>query len=386
MQDFLDIYDSSLKKHGEELCGDKVKVLRTADHTIIVLSDGLGSGVKANILATLTTEIIVTMMEANVSVTEVIRTVIGTLPICKVRQIAYATFTVIEIRHTDGRFRVMNFDNPLTLFFKRGKLHELDVNEEKILDKKIAISTGVLEQGDFLTAVSDGVLYAGLGHELNFGWGRDNIATYTEELFLRRHHTSENLVRGIIQETNKLYRGSPGDDATVVGIYVRRPNTLFVFTGPPLDPKVDTTCVERLLEFKGRRVICGGTTANIVSNYLGEVIETDLSTLRPEVPPIGYLGEVDLLTEGLLTMSHSLELMRECHGDSRRLPSDRNGAVLLARELLQADSIHFLVGLQINEFYQNPHLPRRISLRKVVVEEIAQFLVEQKKDIKVEYC
>lgn len=386
MDNFLDIYDLSLTKKGEELCGDRVIFRKTEDKTTIVLSDGLGSGVKANILATLTTEILISMLNADVPLEEVIPTVIGTLPICQVRKIAYATFTILQIDHHSNQFKVINFDNPPPLYFKKGKLVKLEGQTQKILERKITLYEGVLERDDFLGAISDGVLYAGLGVALNFGWGWDNIAKHIEGIFLHQTHTARNIVQKVIAETHSLYRGQIGDDATFVGVYVRQRKPLMIFTGPPLEEKQDPVYVKKLLNFEGRKVICGGTTGNIVANYLGETIEMDIATMRKELPPIGKLSGIDLVTEGILTLSKCLEVLKKCNCDIARLPSDNNGAVLLAREILQADSLLFVVGQKINEFYQNPLLPKNISIRRSLVEEVVKILRDKQKEVALEYC
>jgi len=383
---FLDIYDRSLNKTGEELSGDKVKVYQSENKTIVVLSDGLGSGVKANILATLTAEIIVTMLRADVDLKEVIATVIGTLPICKVRKIAYATFTIVEIDHQSGGYKIINFDNPPALYFQRGKNAPLNTTSESISGKDISLSQGVLARGDFLGLMSDGVVHAGLGVVYNFGWGRSAIVQYIEGLFARAAYGARPVVQEIIRKTGALYGGAVGDDATFVGIYAREKHKLMVFTGPPIGENLDAACVARLLAFDGRKAVCGGTTGTIVAAYLGEAIHADLGSLREDIPPIGHLSQVDLLTEGIITMSKAFDQMNACHGDVSRLPNDANGAVLLARELLGADTIFFLVGQKINEFYQNPLLPRSLSIRKYLVEEIAKFLRDHKKVVKIEYC
>lgn len=383
---FFDISDLSLNKKGEELCGDKVKFVKTDTKSIIVLSDGLGSGVKANILANLTTEILITMLAANVPLEEVIKTVIGTLPVCKVRKIAYATFTIIQINHETNYFQVINFDNPSVFYFRKGRICKPEIRTEKILDKTIKFCEGYLERGDFLGAVSDGVLYAGLGDTMNFGWGWDNIAKHMENLFLRQVHTARNLIHGVISETHSLYRGKIGDDATFVGVYVRKKNPLMIFTGPPISQDQDKLYVDRLLTFEGRKIICGGTTGNIVAKYLNETIEMDISTMRRELPPIGKLSKIDLVTEGILTISNALEILKNCNCDSSRLPADKNGAVLLANEILEADSIFLLVGQKINEFYQNPLLPKNISIRRSLVEELVKVLREKQKEVILEYC
>lgn len=383
---FFDICNLSLNKKGEELCGDQVKFTKTATKSTIVLSDGLGSGVKASILATLTTEILITMLNADVPLEEVIKTVIGTLPICQVRKIAYATFIIISINHLTNEFKVINFDNPPVLYFKKGRIVKLETKIDKILGKKIQYSEGKLERGDFIGAISDGVLYAGLGDTMNFGWGWDNIAKYMERIFISQATNSRMIIEQVLSETRSLYRDKIGDDATFVGVYVRKPNPVMIFTGPPLDITQDEVYAERLLSFPGRKVICGGTTGNLVANYMGETIEMDIPTMRKDLPPIGKLKEVDLVTEGILTISKATEMIRKCKGDISRLSTDRNGAVLLAREILEGDSIYFLVGQQINEFYQNPLLPKNISIRRNLIEDLVQLLRSQQKEVMVEYC
>lgn len=383
---FFDIYDLSLNKINEELCGDKVKFTKTNKKTTIVLSDGLGSGVKANILATLTTEILLKMLNADIPLEEVIKTVIGTLPICKVRKIAYATFTIIQIDHETNHFKIINFDNPPVFYFKKGRGCKLETKTERILDKKITFSEGYLERGDFIGAISDGVQYAGLGVLLNFGWGWDSIAKYIENLLILQAKTARNIVQKVIEETQSLYQSQIGDDATFVGIYVRKVNPLMIFTGPPLDPSQDEIFVERLLKFQGRKVICGGTTGNIVGGFLGETVEIDVATMTKELPPIGKLSEIDLVTEGILTISKAIEILKKCNCDFSRLPSGNNGAILLANEILSADSIVFLVGQQINEFYQNPLLPKNISIRRSIVEELVKLLRDKQKEVSLEYC
>lgn len=386
MDCFIDICHASLNKTGEELCGDTVRVARTDRKTIIVLSDGLGSGVKANILATLTAEIIVTMLRADVPLKEMISTVIGTLPVCKERQIAYATFTAVEIDHASSDFRIINFDNPLPLYFRSGRRIRLNHSAESILGKSISTSAGHLERGDFLAIISDGILHAGVGNIWNFGWGRDNVTSYIEQLLLRSAARARPIVEGLTAKTRSLYGNQVGDDATVAGIFARERHGLIVFTGPPIDETTDEYYAQRVLDFDGRKVICGGTTGTIIENYLGRLIDVDLSTLSEDIPPIGCLDQIDLMTEGIITMSHALNLMRACHGEEARLPRDRNGAVLLTRELLRADTVFFLVGQKINEFYQNPLLPGDLSIRKSLVLDISQFLREHNKDVTVEFC
>jgi hypothetical protein len=384
---FLDIFQKQLNKAGEELCGDQVRTLKTPERTTIVLSDGLSSGVKASILATLTTEIIMTMLREEAALREVIDTVIRTLPVDRERRIAYATFTILTVDHQDYSFRIINFDNPPPFYFKNGICTALEMENQKILNKKISFYRGALELGDFLGLVSDGVLYAGLGTTMNFGWGWENIARYIQdEVYARPVYAAHTVVNSVMNTTYRLYGFQPGDDSTFVGILGRKRNALMVFSGPPIDDGHDYVYVDRLLAFEGRKAVCGGTTANIVASFLKTSVETRLDTMRPDIPAIGKLPGIDLVTEGILTMAAALELLRSSKGSLENIPFDENGAYLLTREMLNADSITFLVGQSINPVYQNPLLPRNISIRRYLIERIAEVLQSYNKDVQIEFC
>jgi len=384
---FLNIFQKQLNKAGEELCGDQVRTLKTPERTTIVLSDGLSSGVKASILATLTTEIIMTMLREEAALREVIDTVIRTLPVDRERRIAYATFTILTVDHQDYSFRIINFDNPPPFYFKNGICTALEMENQKILNKKISFYRGALELGDFLGLVSDGVLYAGLGTTMNFGWGWENIARYIQdEVYARPVYAAHTVVNSVMNTTYRLYGFQPGDDSTFVGVLGRKRNALMIFSGPPIDDGHDYVYVDLLLAFEGRKAVCGGTTANIVASFLKTSVETRLDTMRPDIPAIGKLPGIDLVTEGILTMAAALELLRSSKGSLENIPFDENGAYLLTREMLNADSITFLVGQSINPVYQNPLLPRNISIRRYLIERIAEVLQSYNKDVQIEFC
>ncbi|HYG98191.1 MAG TPA: SpoIIE family protein phosphatase [Terriglobales bacterium] len=386
MSAFLDAWSESLNRSGEELCGDTARIYRNGQSSILVLSDGLGSGVKANILSTLTSQILVSMLKRDVPLADVIQTVVATLPVCTARQIAYATFTVVQFDHASCTFKITNFDNPPVLYYRQGKLVKLDPRRERIFDREIRIAEGKLEMGDFLGLISDGMLHAGPGRQFNPAWSWDALGKYLEGVFRLGPGNARYVVHSGIKKTRDLYGADVQDDATFLGAFLRQTKALTVFTGPPLDRDKDKTQIERFLGTPGRRVVCGGTTAEMIAAHLGETIESDDSTRRDDVPPVGYLGGVDLVTEGILTLARALDHVRTSHGNAGHLPSDRNAAVLLAREFLQADSVHFIVGDTVNPYYQNPQLPRNVSIRRALVEQIAHELREKNKVVSVEYC
>jgi hypothetical protein len=383
---FLDLSSAALNKAGEELCGDQIRVLRTDDRTRVVLSDGLGSGVKANILATLTSGIIITMLREDVPLVDVIETVAGTLPVCQVRKLAYATFTIIEVDHHTYDVRVINFDNPPVFYFREGCLSELRNWTETILGRRMIFSEGRLENGDFLAAISDGVWYAGLGQSYNFGWGWENVASYIQTILSRRVRVAQTVVDEVMDHTRKLYGNTPGDDASLVGLLLRGRQSAMVFTGPPLDKAQDVMYARRLLDFPGRRIVCGGTTANIVARQVGREVDVLLASLDDDVPPMGRLPGVHLVTEGILTLNKAIRAIEAAQGDLVNLPDEHNGAILLALELLAADDITFVVGQQVNAFYQNPMLPDSVSIRPNLVRRLVTMLRGLHKHVTVHYC
>ncbi|MCG7853791.1 MAG: SpoIIE family protein phosphatase, partial [Methanosarcinaceae archaeon] len=287
MSYFLDIADLNLKKYGESLCGDKVKIVSMDDKTVVVLSDGLGSGVKANILATLTTEIIVRMLCADVDMAEVVKTVIDTLPVCQERKIAYSTFIVMVIQHSDYSYKIMNFDSPSAMLFRNGTWLKHENKMASIQNRDISTFTGKLSVGDYVVLLSDGILHAGLGVKMNFGWSRENVADYIVDKIADKQPGAWNIAHQVLMETYSLYGGKCGDDASVVVLNVRPEVRLTVFTGPPLDRSAQPGIVEKFLSTKGRKVVCGGTTANIVADYLGTEVNVDIKTMTDDVPPIG---------------------------------------------------------------------------------------------------
>ncbi len=383
---FYDVYETSLRKTGEELCGDKVKIHKEAGRTLVVLSDGLGSGVKANILATLTTEIVMTMLRSDIPLKEIIRTILGTLPTCQVRKLAYATFTILAINERAKTFQVMNVDNPPFFHIRNGKILRHETQTTTLLGKQITASEGPAEKGDFLGIISDGILYAGLGNSLNYGWGWDNISIFLEELFKKNIGFASEAVRPVIDQTKRLYGGKLGDDATFVGALVRESAPLHIFTGPPVDRNSQEFYIRQFLNAEGRKVICGGTTANLVAQIIGRKIETHCDDNIGDIPPPGSLEGIDLVTEGIITLSKTLEFIRKDAPRPDREGPGTNAAILLAAEMMQADHIHFLVGQSVNPYYQNPLLPKNVSIRTNLVSMIAETLRQYRKSVEVALC
>jgi hypothetical protein len=370
-----------LNKRGEELCGDSIVVSRHTDSVTLAISDGLGSGVKANILGTLTTQIAMHLVENDLPLDEVVETLTSTLPVDRVRKLAYSTFTLAQFRR-EGPARVMEFDAPGAIVLRNRKVRPLEYSERTIAGKSIQETSIDLQFGDWVAFFSDGVLNAGIGGVYPLGWGWDLAAR-----FLERHAhpdlNAEDLAEKVAETVRELYADTPGDDVTIAVIKARKKLTATVFTGPPRKKTVDEETVSRFLKYPGKHVVCGGTTAKIVSRYTGKQLDVDLATMTEDVPPLARIEGIDLVSEGILTLTKVSSLLRS--GADRSTVQYRvDGASSLLRTLLGADHVHFVIGQAVNPAHQNPDLPNQLGIRFKVVEDIMDTLQERGKEVTME--
>ncbi|HEX2953784.1 MAG TPA: SpoIIE family protein phosphatase [Bacillota bacterium] len=375
----VDVEDRQLTKDGEELCGDKVEVVRDAHSVTVVLADGLGSGVKANILSTLTAKIAATMRANGAPIDEVISTIIQTLPTCKVRQLAYSTLSLLEIDE-DGSAYLVEFDNPPTIFLNHRGV-ELERIPREIAGKTVRESQFTVEPGDFIALISDGVVHAGVGSVLNLGWQWEHVVEYLERKIKETH--AIRVVHDLVEVCETLYQSHPGDDATVIGIGIRHPVPVCLFTGPPKDPADDPKVCEKLMSFEGKKVISGGTATNIISKLTGKKAKME-SYENEDVPPAAIMEGIDLVTEGIITLSKTVDLMREAI--NRGLVVDgKDGAQRLARLLLEdCTELKVLLGQGINPAHLNPQLPVRLGPKVQVVGELVELFQKIGRKVEVE--
>lgn len=384
MKFFMEFAASSLNKYGEELCGDKVEFLSEPDGFIAVLSDGLGSGVKANILATLTAKIAMTMLKEGLPIEEVVDTIIHTLPICSVRKLAYSTFTIVKINN-EGTAYIVEFDNPSVFFVRDGIVCEIEKTTKEINGRKIHESKFQLLEKDALIFVSDGVIHAGAGMVLNLGWSWPEVAQYLQSLDIA-HLPAKKITSALLGVCEDLYIQKPGDDTTVATIKVVKPKVATIFSGPPSDKSLDEDVVHQLMRNQGRKIVCGGTAANIVSRVLGTEVTTSFDIIDPRIPPIGHIRGIDLVTEGVLTLQgavEKLERIKECNDID--FLYEKDGASLLARMLFEdCTHIHMIVGRAINPAHQNPDFPQALSIKLNILRRLEKVLIELGKIVEFE--
>ena len=385
----VDIAWKSLNKHDEELCGDKVEVLHTEDSDIVILADGMGSGVKANILATLTSKILGTMFLNGAEIESCVETIARTLPICQVRKVAYATFSILQISH-DGSAYLVEFDNPSCVFVRDRQIVDYPYKERFIEDKKIREYRFQVQINDCFVLMSDGVIYAGVGELLNFGWTWKDMAQYTLKC-TKETLSASRLAAMLSQACYDLYGEKPGDDTTVAVVRVIERRVVNIFTGPHTDKEDDEQLVSDFMKCEGKKVVCGGTSANIAARVLKKEIVTSVNYADPSVPPTASIEGLDLVTEGVLTLGKALGILRKYEQDEfdeeffNELDAD-NGASKLAKLLIEeCTDLNLFVGKALNPAHQNSNLPFDLSVRMNLVEQLKDCAEKLGKTVKVKY-
>ena len=386
----IDVAWKSLNKHQEELCGDKVEVLKTDDSDIVILADGMGSGVKANILATLTSKILGTMLHEGAALESCVETVARTLPICKVRKVAYATFSILQIFHS-GEAYLVEFDNPSCVFIRDGKLINYPYETREIEGKKIHEYRFTVKKNDCFVLMSDGVIYAGAGAILDLeGWTWDAMAEYT--LKCTKQTLSASLLAVMLsQACSELYEEKPGDDTTVAVARVIERRIVNIFTGPPAKKEDDERLMHDFMHTEGKKVVAGGTSANIAARVLRKEIVTKADTSSPDVPPMASIDGIDLVTEGVITLGKSLKLLKKYVRDEfdteffDELDAD-NGASRLAKLLIEeCTELNLFVGTAVNAAHKETALNFDLSMRQNLVEQLVRAAEEMGKTVKVMY-
>jgi len=383
-----DIGFRSINHAGEQLCGDHVDVVEQEDgSTVMVLADGLGSGVKASILSTLTSKIISTMLAAGLSLDECVKTIAQTLPVCSVRGVAYSTFTIIRLIQNRAA-EIIQYDNPHVIILRDDSNWDYPKTESIIEGKKIYRSMIRLQENDVFIAMSDGCPHAGIGLSYNFGWKREDIISYMEAMNLCGY-TAKTLSTVLIDEVNRLYGGEPGDDATACVVKVRRRVPMNILFGPPSNRDDASRMMSLFFSKEGKHIICGGTTSTIAAKYLNRPLVASLDFESSDIPPIASIEGVDLVTEGVITVNRVVEYAKDYVEDNKRYDewsNKKDGAARISRLLFEeATDISFYVGRAVNPAHQNPDLPINFNIKMNLVQELSKSLIQMGKRVKVSY-
>jgi len=379
---FIEVNSQQRNHHGERICGDVFlyRYIKVEDRVIAVLSDGMGHGVKANILATLTATMALNFTREHKEVDRIAEIIMNTLPVCSERKVSYSTFTIVDIE-SSGRANILEYDNPSTIILRGDDI--FDPSWKKVILEKGKHSGKILrtcsfmpEKEDRIIICSDGVSQSGMGSEnYPFGWERDNIATYASTLVSSESSISAIMMAGkIVTMAHKNDSYKAMDDISCATVYFREPRKLLLCTGPPYEKEKDADLAAKVKGYNGKVILSGGTTADIIARELNRKIVDELIFEDPELPPESFIDGIDLVTEGILTLQKVNEILK-IYNNSIKLgkgPADK-----IVRLLMESDEIHFIIGTRINMAHQDPTLPVDLEIRRTVVKRIARLLEEK---------
>lgn len=385
----VDICWKSFNKNHEELCGDKVEVLKTENSDIVILADGMGSGVKANILATLTSRILGTMFREGAEIDSCVETIAKTLPICKEREVAYATFSILQV-FRNGEAYLVEYDNPKCIFIRNKEIVDYPYVERVIEGKCIREYRFQVELNDCFVLMSDGAIWAGTEDTMNYNWEWEDMSQYALKC-TKETLSAARLAAMLSQVCFDLYGQKPGDDTTVAVTRIIRRRTINIFTGPPSRKEDDERLMHDFMKQEGKKIVCGGTSANIAARVLKREIVTLVEHADPTVPPMAVIEGLDLVTEGVLTIGKALDLLRRYENDDfdeaffDELDGD-NGAARLAKVIIEeCTDLNLFVGKAMNVAHQNSNLPFDLSVRMNLVDQMKECAEHLGKHVTVKY-
>ena len=373
---------------GEELCGDHIEVTSKDESTkILVLADGLGSGVKANILSTLTSKMLSGMIAGDISIKECIRCIANTLPVCKVRKVAYSTFTIIKIK--DNKYvDIYNFDNPTPFLIHDGKVMELSYSSTVIDNKTIYHAKYEASLYDTFILMSDGVKYAGVGETLNFGWDMPQIKEYMGVIY-QKEYSAKALATELANQCNELYNFRPGDDTTVAVVRIREREQVNLLIGPATNKEDDDKMLSLFFAKEGVHIVSGGTTGKITARYLGKNMVLNDDNFDKEIPPTSYIEGVNLVTEGIITINKVLEYANNYLKDNSEYKTwlfKQDGASSIAQYLFElATDINFFVGCAMNIAHQGEESGINFATKMHLIDDLANKLKLMGKNVRVSY-
>jgi hypothetical protein len=374
----IDTHQSS--KKPDTPCGDVAVFDRTVASTTTVVCDGLGSGIKANIAATMCASRLLESFRGGFSLRVGFANMVRTMNEARGTDLPYSVFTVARVLN-DGTTTVLSYEMPGPILVGPRQAVALPQRTLTLENSLIGECHCHMEPGEGILVVSDGISQAGMGTSMRMGWEIEGVCRYINACLVDGIHVRE-IPQYIHRRAVELWGPRQGDDCTVNLAFCRWGKTVNIFTGPPSDPGRDAEVVSKFFLAEGAKVVCGGTTAGIVARQRGMklTVEEDCQSL---VAPPKYLIEgIDLVTEGAVTLNQVYNILDE---DPESFEED-SGVTELYQLLKSADRVNFLMGVARNPASENIAFRQRgILTRTRIVDLLAEKLRKAGKLVVIDY-
>ena len=372
-------YAQHSKKPGDPP-GDIVIYERFYASTVVIVSDGLGSGIKANISATMAGARLIELIKRGFSIFDAVKSVVSTMHDAKQKDLPYAVFTVVNILN-DGVASILSYEMPPPVFIVNKYAAPLRERSFALGGDIVNEYECFLDENNALAVVSDGITQAGMGITNNYGWSIEGFCDYINK-GLRAGCDLDKIMNGSVFEAKKACGGRFGDDTTAAFISCRRGNIINILTGPPANEEDDYKTVKKFLGAAGIKVVCGSSTANMVARHLGLKLSVENKIVSNIEPPKYEIKGIDLVTEGAITLNQVYNIINE---DPQNFTAN-TGVCTLHSLFAFADRVNFIVGRMKNEAHKDPvFLQLGVLGRTVIVPLIADKLREKGKMATIEY-
>lgn len=383
-----DIGYKSINHYGEYLCGDTVQIVDGVnDSKVIVLADGLKSGVKASILSTLTAKIISTMLGDGLPLEECVTAVASTLPISSEYGTAYSTFTIMHLIG-GSRARIIQYENPNIIMLREGEPFELSCDKIKIGDKEILYSDIPIQEGDTFIMMSDGCPGANSELKYNLNWQEKQITEFVQILSIAGYN-AQSLANMLIDECNRLYEGKPIDDTTACIVKIKKRQVANILFGPPCRPSNKHPMFSLFMSKHGLHIVCGGTTSQLLAEYLGTTVSKDTKYTHLEGPPMSKIDGIDYVTEGVVTVNRIVENAAKFlkdKGELDALARPKDAADILSRVLFEdVSDVNLLVGMAINPAHHGKDMIIGRQVKVKIAEDLKECLEKMGKNVLLTY-
>ncbi len=380
--------------HGERISGDSFHIRRSGEggRTVAILSDGMGHGAKASILSNLTSTMLLNMVRSDMDIVPVSEMIAKTLPICSIRKISYSTFTMVDVDHAARRAVIAEHDNPSAILLRGGDIVPLEWSVKRIERQEgmaLTVRTAAVDllPGDRIVFCTDGITQSGQRtRQYRFGWGEDNMREFIRYILsLNAGITPQDLADQIVSKGCGNDGNVPADDMSCVVLEARPLKSMVVISCPPA-LREQYAVLEQAARREGTtKVICGYPVAGVIGKLMGKELRIEGSAPDPALPPYRTLDGFDLVTEGIVTLTRTLDILEHGEADGPVHEGADPKSMALARLLRDHDRIEFIIGTA-RQTANDAAATDEFELRRNVLRRIVATLeVKYRKPVEVTY-